>query len=297
MKKFSIRAGVLTALLAACASAFAQTPHDEAFDLRAFARAIGGETGEVRSGISEASDVLASLDGKPTAAHLSQEGQASALWAGRIFMARGRPLDDRVSSVAVSETEAAPPAGWSKDGKTLVHNESGLACPAEFNLGDKDKKRPLKLIGISQYDQRGRDVSCNYSVDGAVSITLYASFYPDVTVEDHAAGAVAAIRQNFTIKGALPVTIAELSRKNENGDEVALPAPAAGGFDVGEINGVPYKTSIWIAKVHGWHVKTRATYAQSDVIAEVAAALLFALNYSRIDMKNQADPTAAGADV
>ena len=258
---------------------------------------IGGATGEVSSGISDASAVLESLDGKPTSAHLSQEGKASALWTGRIFMARGKPLDERVSSVAVSESDTAPPAGWSKDGEKLVHNESGLACPADFDLGDEKKKRPMKLIGISQYDQRGRDVSCNYSVEGAVSITLYASFYPDMTVEDHAAGAIAAIRQNFTIKGVLPVTIAEITRKNENGEEVTLPTPVAGGFDVGEINGVPYKTSIWIAKIHGWHVKTRATYAQNDVIAEVIAALLFAANYSRIDMKNQADPTAAGADV
>lgn len=297
MKKFSIRAGVLTALLAACASAVAQTPHDEAFDLRAFAEMISGETDEVRSGVSEASAVLASLDGKPTAAHLLQEGKASALWTGRIFMARGRPLDERVSSLAVSADETAPPAGWSREESKLVHNESGLACPAEFNLGDKNKKRPLKLIGISQYDERGRDVSCNYSVEGAVSITLYASFYPDMTVEDHAAGAVAAMRQNFTIRGVLPVTIAEITRKNEDGEEIALPTPLAGGFDVGEINGVPYKTSIWIAKAHGWHVKARATYAQNDIVAEVIAALLFATNYSRIDMKNLADPTTAGADV
>lgn len=295
MQHITVRAGVFGALLSIVAPALAQTPHIDEVDVAALAELFSA--GDLKSEIQNASAVLQSSDGKPTAVHLSQEGKAAALWTGRVFFAQGKPLDQRVTKIAFDPADPAPPAGWSKDENKLTHIESGLACPIDMDFGDKKMSRPLTLFDIAQYDQRGRDVSCNYTMGGTAGITLYASFYPDLSVEDHAKGAVAAIGQNFAIKKVLPVTVAEITRKTDSGEEINLPAPIAGGFDVGEINGVPYKTSIWIVKTHGWHVKTRATYAQNDYTAEVVASLLFAINYSRIDLKNQTDPTADGADV
>lgn len=293
MQLIGVRAGVFGIMLSVLAPAVAQAPHDDAAALAELFR-----VDEWRSGVEDASAVLQTDDGKPTAVHLSQEGKAAALWTGRVFFAQGKALDERVTAIAFDPADPTPPAGWTRRDKLIVHNESGLACAIEIELGDnKNNKRPLTLFDIAQYDQRGRDVSCNYTLAGTATITLYASFYPDMSVEDHAKGAVAAIGQNFAIKKVLPVTVAEISRKGENGEDIKLPAPIAGGFDVGEINGVHYKTSIWLVKTHGWHVKARATYAQSDIAAETAAALLFALNYSRIDVKNRNDPTVEGADV
>ena len=295
MHHITVRAGVFGALLSLFAPALAQTPHSDQVIGAVLAELFGA--GDLKPEVRNASAILQSADGKPMAAHLSQEGKAAALWTGRVFFAQGKPLDERVTAIAFDPADPAPPAGWSRDKNTLTHIESGLSCPIGMDLGDKEAARPLTLFDIAQYDQRGRDVSCNYKMGGMAGLTLYASFYPDLSLEDHAKGAVAAIGQNFTIKKVLPVTVAEISRKTASGEEITMPAPIAGGFDVGEINGVPYKTSIWIVKTHGWHVKARATYAQSDYAAEVIASLLFAINYSKIDTKNQTDPTAVGADV
>ncbi|MEK7266277.1 MAG: hypothetical protein AAB227_09285 [Pseudomonadota bacterium] len=290
----TVRAGVFGMVLALVAPALAQSTHSDVVDIAAIADLFGA--GEVKSEIQNASAVVQSVDGKPIPVHLAQEGKAAALFTGRVFFAQGKPLDERVISIAFDPANPAPPSGWTLQDKLIVHNESGLACLMEMELGEGKDKRSLTLLDIAQYDQRGRDVSCNYTIGGMSAITLYASFYPDLSAEDHAQGAVAAIGQNFTIKKILPVTVAEVTRKGENGEKIKLPAPIAGGFDVGEINGVPFKTSIWLAKTHGWHVKARATYAQSDIAAEVSAALLFALNYLRIDSKNQDNPTTEGAD-
>jgi len=298
MRQMTVRAALTGVLLSVIAPALAQAPH-RLEDFAGQAEIFGDlEAANLRLTDVQTTDALfGAADGKPASAHLAQEGIAAALWTGRIFLAHGKQLDDRVVRIAFDPADSEAPDGWKRDENKLTHVESGLSCPIEMNLSDKKKKRSLALFDIAQYDQRGRDVSCNYSADGAAALTLYASFYPDLSAEDHAKGAVAAIRQNFTIKKVLPVTVAEVSRKTADGEEVMLPSPVAAGFDVGDINGVPYKTSLWLAKTHGWHVKSRATYPQEDISVEVIAALLFAVNYSLIDTKNQANPTADGDDV
>lgn len=233
----------------------------------------------------------------PSEAMLAHEAKAAALWSGRIFHARGKSLDTRLREFRVTPATAiAPPKGWSLNDAKLIHDESGLECPASFTLPADDGERILALNAVTSYDQRGRDVSCNYGIEGDASVTIYASYFPTVTLEEHAAQALGAIRQNFAIKGELPVTIVTVEPKD--GREVGpLPEALSGAFDVGDINGVPYKTSIWLAKTHGWHVKGRATYAQSDFLSELTAAILFGVNYVNIDMKNRVDPTAAGPEV
>ena len=233
-----------------------------------------------------------------TSAHLAQEGKAAGLFTGRDFLARGR-TDERVQDVKFVATSSELPEGWRDDGQTILHLESGLKCAKEITF-DKTATTPnrrLSLSNVTQYDQRGRDVSCNFAFDGDAAITLYASFYPDIKIEDHAASAVAAIHQSFNVKGPLPVAVVEISRKEKDGTTRRYPAPLAAGFDVGEVNGVPYKTSVWLAETHGWHVKARATYARSDMQAEIVASLLFGVTYISIDMKNVENPTAAGAEV
>lgn len=243
------------------------------------------------------SPALARADGKPAEALLSHEGKTASVWTGRKFLARGRMLDARSTDTRIVGAAAATPAGWRRDGEKLVHVESGLECPASFTLKDEERDRVLALAAVTAYDSRSLDVSCNYAIDGDAAVTVYASFYPDMSLEEHAAGAVAAIRQNFDIAGELPVAIIEIERKSDIAPTATLPTALSGGFDIGEINGVPYKTAIWLAKTHGWHVKARATYAQSDFTAEIAAAVLFGVNYLNIDMKNRSDPTSAGREV
>ncbi len=244
------------------------------------------------------STAFSRLDGKPAEGLSPHEGKASALWTGRRFQARGRIIDSRASDTKFERAAAGTaPDGWSLAGDKLVHRESGLECPASFTLKGREKERILALDAITAYDRRGRDVSCNYVIDGDAAVTIYASYYPTMTLDEHAAGAVAAIRQSFDVRGELPVTVIEVESKSKTVSTEPLPTALSGAFDIGEINGVPYKTSIWLAKSHGWHVKARATYAQADFTSEIVAAVLFGVNYVNVDMKNRADPTGAGPEV
>lgn len=290
--------GVIAAALCAATGAFAQSTHeiDRYAPLIEAAAATDALFTTVRT-ISDPSPDLLRIDGKPVDAQLAQEGKAASLWNGRTFLARGKIADTRVQEAAINVADEAAPEGWRRDGTKLIHRESGLECPNSFNLGDDQQVRELALLGVTTYDQRGRDISCNYQIEGEASITVYASFYPDLSLQDHAAGAVAAMRQNFDIKGTLPIISIEVESKDTATSGEKLKAALSGAFDVGEINGVPYKTAIWLAETHGWHVKTRATYAQSDFTSEMTAAVLFSVNYLNIDMKNRAAPTTNGPEV
>lgn len=247
---------------------------------------------------NESSPLLTETTVRPDNALLAQEADAAALVTGRNFLALGKRRDDRATFVRIAAGDAEPPPGWRRDyhsgDEQFVHIESGLECPLSYDVTDGDRKRRLALTGLTQYDQRGRDVSCNYAIAGEVAITFYASFYPDLSLEDHASGAAAAIYQNFKVRKNLPVISIEITKEGSKSRE--LPPTLSGAFDVGEVNGVPYKTAVWIGKTHGWHVKTRATYPQSDFGSELLAAIMFQLNFINVDKKNLENPTTAGVE-
>ncbi len=223
--------------------------------------------------------------------------KAAALFTGRLFLSNGKVLAAPSVETPRALIEETLPAGWRRQDDRLLHVESGLECPLHFDFSTDRRKSVLSLKDVTVYDQANRDVSCNYTNGGAATVTLYASYYPDISVEDHAAAAVAAMRRNFQLKGVLPVVTVEIEDKDAGTTTADLDAPIAGAFDIGEIGGAPYKTAIWIAKTQGWHVKTLATYAQADATTELVAAVIFAVNYLNIDMKSKTGPAAAGADV
>lgn len=242
----------------------------------------------------EAAAATAATGPLTTPAH---EKKTAALFTGRLFLSNSKVLAAPAIETPRAFVEFAAPAGWRRQDNRLVHVESGLECPLEFDFNADKKSGVLSLKDVTVYDQANRDVSCNYANGGAAAVTVYASFYPDISVEDHAAAAVASMRQSFPLKGVLPVISVEIEDKDAGASTADLEAPIAGAFDIGEINGAPYKTAIWIAKTHGWHVKTRATYAQADATTELVAAVIFAANYLNIDMKAKNSPTAKSADV
>jgi hypothetical protein len=284
--------------LVASAAALASASHaDDAPFAERLAAAASRHAVEVGKPM-EAPPVALRVEAKPTDDILAEEARHAALWTGRVFHARGKAVDMRVTETAIAGVAyEATPEGWKREGTKLIHRESGLECPASFNLaGDNGADRLLDLSGVTAYDRRGRDVSCNYGIAGDATVTVYASYYPTMSLDEHAAGAVAAIRRNFQVKGELPVTVVTVEPKDTAPTD-KLPEALSGAFDVGEINGVPYKTAIWIAETHGWHVKTRATYAQTDFMSELTAAILFGVNYVNVDMKNRIAPTASGPEV
>lgn len=228
----------------------------------------------------------------------NHEAKTAALFTGRQFMAAGKVLARPAIETPRALVSTQVPTGWRLTENRLIHSESGLECPLEFDFSaGTEKAGALTLIDIASYDEASRDVSCNYANGGAAVVTVYAAFYPDISVEDHAAAAVAAMRQTFMLKEVLPVVSVEIDDKDTGASTAELEAPIAGAFDIGDVNGEPYKTALWIAKTRGWHVKTRATYAQKDVTSELVAAVIFAANYLNVDAKNRNDPTTRGPEV
>ncbi|MFN3959875.1 MAG: hypothetical protein ACK4NP_08185 [Parvularculaceae bacterium] len=225
------------------------------------------------------------------------EKKAAALFTGRLFLAAGKILSAPAIETPRAFIEETSPAGWRRRDNLLVHEDSGLECPLEFDIRPDKKQGSLRLKDVTVYDQDNRDISCNYTYGGAASVSIHAAYHPAVSVEDHAAAAVKAMRQSFTLKGVLPVIQVEIEDKDAGTSTADLEAPIAGAFDIGEIAGAPYKTALWIAKTHGWHVKARATYAQSDATTELVAAVIFAVNYLNVDMKQKTAPAATSPEV
>lgn len=203
-------------------------------------------------------------------------------------------------TVIFHRTQSATPEGWTDTGEAFSHLQSGLSCQKQINIDGEN--RQFILIRIDQYDDAGRDVSCSLaSNNGDAEITVYASYWPDVTRDDHALSAAAAIYQRFNVSEQLPVPIVTLDAREGN-EEISeliegMEEPIAGGFAIGELNGVPYKTSLWVAKTFDWHVKVRATYPIEDITSEVVAAVYFSAAHLGVRAKNLAEPTAPGAEV
>lgn len=190
------------------------------------------------------------------------------------------------------------PQGWelSSNSRILRHRESGLECVLSYSFGAENVR--YLLTDLKQFDDVGRDVGCNYQEDsGKALITLFATYRPDLTLEQMAAASVASIRAVFNVKGVLSVPLPTIRSKEPDPLIDGLEKQLAGAFDVGEIKGVPYKTAIWIAKTGGWHVKVRATYPQADTMSEIMAAISFTTSHLVVRAKNLKEPIGNGVSV
>lgn len=233
------------------------------------------------------SAVLGRAEAAPNEAALIHETRASARFDGAMFHARGRTLDGRARVYAASGGRL--PASFDRRENGAMHRPSGLFCP--YTIYKTDDGAPMALAGVAQFDEDGRDVGCDYS-NGAAGVALYATYAPQMSLEDNGASAAAAIRQRFTVRGPLPVAFVEILGEDNAplGDEPAI----AGAFDIGEINAEPYKTAIWLGRTRGWHVKARATFAARDRQLEVATALSFALAFAAVDIHLEKSAQGAG---
>jgi hypothetical protein len=226
---------------------------------------------------------------RPSELTLVHETRASARFDGAAFHAQGRPLDERAKTWSVSDGGELP-ASFQREDDGVMHMPSGLSCP-DVMLGQEDEKTPLRLASVVQFDEKGLDVGCDY-LNGEAGVTYYSSRYPGMSLEDHAASAVGSIRQRFKSTKPVSVPIIAITDKQNNpiGDEPII----AGGFEVGDINGKPYKTGLWLARSGDWHFKMRATYPAKDSATEISAAISFALTFLMIDIHLDKQAEAAG---
>lgn len=173
------------------------------------------------------------------------------------------------------------PDGWVEGEGSIVNSASGLACPTRWE--SEDRSFTLNLFRIHKFDTNGLDVGCSFQTNTGARITLYASFMPGVSRNDHAKKAADIIKERFETTALLPVP--HVSLKSEDG--VSLESPVAVGYGI-KIPGsdVKMKSSLWLVKTGDWHVKARATHRQDDTITEIMAALMFAQAHIQVRARN-----------
>jgi hypothetical protein len=158
--------------------------------------------------------------------------------------------------------------GWSEVGDAYVHRYSGMRCPKSFDMVLNNEKGEIvqrvytALLQIRIYDQSGMDTSCHLTNEaGSVLVTLFASHWPDRSLEDHFAEGIRLIVDHFpmALKSEVPVMVA-----TPNGDSYSLSVDKgvamAAAYISEPLNGQTYKTALWLNKTGGWHVKVRATF-------------------------------------
>jgi hypothetical protein len=240
--------------------------------------------------ISPAAPLTIAASAEPSFA-LAHEGAELQPKAGSARRHSGAPTKNFALLAA-----ADLPEGWAYDANQAIrHGKSGLACPTTINI--EDEERRFTLRELQTFDAKGLDIGCNYSTDDGAYLTLYASFWPEMSLEESVAGAIAAIKLRFDVKRSLPVAIAMLSSEGDSPLFKDLEKPSAAAFDIGETSGTPYKAALWLVKTHGWHVKARATYPQEDLTSEIISSIMFAFSHLQVRAKNMADPVTAGGEV
>ena len=303
MSEYKIAGLALCLLGAACASA-PQTARGPAivnpYDYYAFdnlSRIEIAERLEIKSATLEGNAALlsASADGRMMAHErvASEPPKDSDRLLNKMLSGGGRSLYVQAQNTFEQD-------GWAIEGDRLRHVESGLLCPSNLALGEAG--RSFSLERVIEFSEDGRDVACHYSaLDNGDAITAYASYWPDVEVEAHAVAAAQGILQNYSVESQVSLPIIEV-KADEMDPELAelvngLEEPLAGGFEIGAVNGVSYRTSLWLVKTHGWHVKLRATYASADQSSELLSAIHFLASHLAVRAKNLAQPITPGAEV
>ncbi len=175
-----------------------------------------------------------------------------------------------VQTVPILAQNSLPSAngGWRETSEDLFHTYSGMRCPKVLDMtlvndnGDVLEQVTARLVQIQLYDDAGMDTSCSLTNEAkTVLLTLYASHWPDTTVEDHYGESLKLIVDRFPypLKSEVPVMVA-----TPDGDQYALSTEKGDALAAAYItepqDGVTFKTAMWLNKTGGWHVKARATF-------------------------------------
>ncbi len=294
----------LLVLLSACASApqTADSSGINPYDYYAFDRLSRVEIAEIlnikTASLGDTAALVNASENEQMLAHENAMVRESNNSSDRL---NNKSLSGGGRSYYIPAQNSFEKDGWTLDDNRLRHIESGLLCPASISLGEEG--RPFTLERVIEFDDKGRDLACHYQAqDNGDAITAYASYWPDVTLEEHAAAAAQSILQNHAVTGQVTLPVVELKAEDGDAGELGelingMEEPLAGGFEIAEVNGVPYRTSLWLVKTHGWHVKLRATYASEDQSSELLSAIHFMASHLAVRAKNMAEPIAPGVDV
>ncbi|MEL6378541.1 MAG: hypothetical protein AAGK25_12650 [Pseudomonadota bacterium] len=182
------------------------------------------------------------------------------------------------------------PPGFEQVNIGYQHVKSGMICP--FGLATEDDTYAIAITNIRLFDQQSTDVGCDYKTTTGGYITIFSSYWPDITQAQHAAAANQQIRDRFKTDKALDVVIVTL----EDYNAATMGTATASGYDISEAGAEkPIKSSVWVAKTRQWHVKARATHYMDDPLTELFAAMMH--NRTHVDVFNTGGRVLGEIDV
>ncbi len=174
--------------------------------------------------------------------------------------------------------DGAADGGWRETSDAFIHDYSGMRCPKELKMllqGETEEAVESLMVGLTRitvYDEAGQDTSCDYQdAPTGIYYTLYASNWPQTTREEHFGSALNAIANVIPLQEAAPVLVAEAKVDRPSTIEGETLGAA---FLTQPVNGVTYKTALWLNKTGPWHVKARATFPADLAKGEGAISLV-----------------------
>ncbi len=180
------------------------------------------------------------------------------------------------------------PAGWRLIEGGVLHENSGMTCVHEINV--QESNFTVRLEQVRLFDEISMDVGCDYQVSSGGYITIFASHWPELSQQDHANAAAEQIRTQFKTDKAVAVQSFEL----DGYDRSILKTPTVIGYEADNPNAdsevKKVKSSLWLVKENGWHVKARATHALDENLTEFFSTLLFTLTHINVYEKDNAAP-------
>lgn len=192
--------------------------------------------------------------------------------------------------------------GWTQSDGGYFHQPSGFYCPYEIEMvfTDDGGNQPTvtrltaPINNIRVFDEAGRDTGCDYvnEKDG-VYITMFASEWPDKTLQEHFSAALKHITDRFSVASEATLVKPEITIDGGEGGWTSTieGETLSGAFLLEPKDGVTLKTALWLNKTGDWHVKARATYVaakdgntpQSYMAAELMAIVYFTATLYGID--------------
>ncbi len=198
--------------------------------------------------------------------------------------------------IEVQNTLKLNNGGWQETEGSFHHEISGMTCPKELVMvmTDEDgEKAPITAVlsKITVYDEIGNDTSCDFeNKQLSIFVTLYASNWPDVSLIDHFGASLKLIVDRFSLKSEATVAVVTLKSDETRKSSIEGKTRAA-AFITHPLEGVTFKTALWLNKTDDWHVKARATYpvAVGDAepqfsIVELVAAIMHSMALLEVDM-------------
>lgn len=145
----------------------------------------------------------------------------------------------------------------------LIHGNSGMVCPARHSLRLSESGESVAevfLFRVTSYNSSGTDVACGYvNQQQTMLVTLFASNWPETSVEDHfktAARMMVTLETPMAEQVDIPVMAPNAAAQTnipERTMGLAYDSPA-------NEDGVVMREALWVNKTRGWHIKVRATH-------------------------------------